>query len=124
MLTKDEMVALATQPCDTMTVIVRMQNSPIRSVLVRRVTGKEGDIIGGKIKEWVADDSSKGRLASYFLANDDGSRMFGDDDAEVLNSLPNAFIEPIVQKAMAFNALGGEGISEALEKNSETTQGD
>lgn len=65
-----------------------------------------------------ADDGIErtAELVTKLLANEDGSRMFGDKDAEILFGFGYVFLERIVEEGFALNGIGKEA-AEATEKN-------
>ncbi len=60
----------------------------------------------------------RARVCGYFLANEDGSRMFGDGEIEKLNELSAAGLTIVYEEGMRFNK---RALNEELEKNSEAT---
>lgn len=60
----------------------------------------------------------RARACSYFLANEDGTRMFNDDEIEKLNNLAAAGLTIVYREGIKFNR---RATVEELEKNSGPT---
>ena len=93
-------------------------------VLLRAVSAGEMDHIEALGAAFDKDPLSvashlRARVCAYFLANEDGSRMFGDGDMDRLNALSAAGMTIVYEEGMRFNK---RAMIEELEKNSETTR--
>lgn len=95
-------------------------------VLIRGVSAGEMDHIEAIETAFEKEPLSitshlRARVCAYFLANEDGSRMFGDSEVEQLNGLSAAGMTVVYQEGMKFNR---RATTEELEKNSETAPTD
>lgn len=94
-------------------------------VFIRGVSAGEMDHIEGMNEAYRKDPLSvpfhRATACAYFLSDESGKRMFGDDDIEKLNELPVAGFTQVFNAGLAFNQMAS---IEELEKNSETTPSD
>lgn len=95
-------------------------------VLIRGVSAGELDHIEAIETAFEKDPLAvtshvRARVCAYFLANEDGSRMFGDSEVDQLNSLSAAGMTVVYQEGIKFNR---RAMAEELEKNSETAPKD
>lgn len=100
-----------------------------RTACVRMLSGKERDAWEAGLHRIAGDGSVspnltnvRGRLLALTLCDDEGRRLFTDDDAGQLGDLPAAPLEVIFEAASKLNALGGRS-RERAEKNSEAPPG-
>lgn len=98
-------------------------------VYVREMTGAERDAFEAFLIDNRGPDEKanlrgvRARLVALTLVDKDGNRIFSDADIDAVGGKGAKSLEPIVEKAMALNALRQKDV-EALAKNSETAQGE
>lgn len=85
-------------------------------IAVRALTAQE--FIDFRTRESKPNEGieSTAALVIQLLANEDGSRMFGDGDEPLLYGFGYVFLERIVKEGFALNGIGKDA-AEATEKN-------
>lgn len=73
-----------------------------------------GKVSATNIPNWHA------RFASLVLSDEEGNRLFTDNDVEALSQKSAAALEAVASEGMKWNGYGEEAVADA-EKNSETT---
>jgi len=94
--------------------------------LIRGVSAGEMDHIESILDGYAKDPMSmtsrvRATACAYFLSDESGNRMFGDDDIDALNALPAAGLTFVMNEGLRFNK---RAVLEELEKNSGPTQSD
>lgn len=89
-------------------------------VFVRTMTGKERDAFEGEvIREGRAStDNIRARLLVRVLVDEEGNRLFKDEEADLLGEKSTDALEELVNVAQMLNAMTNDDI-EGLKKNSE-----
>jgi hypothetical protein len=110
MLNRDQLVALGS------TVNVKTVNAPeMGEVGLRMMTVKERELWEEQSRKdgTVNFGVYRASLLVKVLCNPDGSRMFNDDEIDLVSSLPGRGLRFVFDKAAEFNAVYGEDIEEA-----------
>lgn len=91
------------------------------SVFVRQIRSGERDLFEGKnldLKGLQRYEDLRARFLVLTLSDEQGNRLFQDDEVAGLSQLSGAVADLIWSEAWSFNRMGKEDL-EALEKNSE-----
>lgn len=96
-------------------------------VLIRGVSAGEMDHIESMLEAYNRDPMSitsgmRATACAYFLADESGNRMFGDDEIDKLDALPASGLTVVFNEGLRFNKRAAS--IDELEKNSEPTPGD
>lgn len=105
----------------TMTVEVKPWKGQAR---IRGVSAGEMDHLESLLHAYYKDplavtDRVRATACAYFLSDEDGNRMFSNDEIDKLNALPAPGLTVVFNEGMRFNKRAAS--IEDLEKNSETT---
>lgn len=91
------------------------------TVVVRGMGGRERDAFEDSCRVRVGKkfeanlDNVRGRLLVQCLYDEDGKRIFGDEDAEALGGQSAAVLEPLVEKAQQLSGLDDTSVKELAE---------
>ncbi len=99
--------SLPTQPCD----VPQLGGT----VLVRTMTGIERDRFE-EVQRQVKLANFRGRFAAATLCDAEGTRLFGDGDAETLGNLPSTALDRVYDVASKLNGIGSD-VEASAEKN-------
>jgi hypothetical protein len=103
-------------------VAVDLSEFGVKDVNVRSISARERvEIVrlSNAEADREANLASQLKLATFALCDDDGNRLFADDEADALKDLPAAVIDSIVAAWLQLNGIGQE---EEKGKNSSTPQ--
>lgn len=98
------------------------------AVQIRAMTGRERDawessLVKGRGKKQRTDTSNaRASLAVRVLCNEKGERLFTNEEAELLGTLPAAVLAPIYEAAQRLNGVSDDDVDE-LEQSSAPSTG-
>jgi hypothetical protein len=124
-MTNEELKALIMGVTDISSEAVTVPEWGGLMVWVRTLTGKERDAYEADLiihnsktnKTRLNMQNMRSKLLARCLVSEDGKRLFGDDEVEVLGNRSAAAIQRLFKVAQKLNALTDDDVDE-LEKNS------
>jgi len=128
-MTNEELKAAILGATDIVSEAVTVPEWGGLTVWVKTLTGKERDayesdliIMGRKGQTKFNMSNMRAKLLARCLVSEDGKRLFGDDEVEILGQRSAAAIQRLFAIAQRLNALTNDDVDE-LEKNSVSNPG-